>query len=227
MKYMRFFWRIKYKLTIILRKLTIDANLISGQVSMGSGTFVRGAYIRGKITIGEQCKINRCELSGKITIGDYTSIWGPNVVITSAIKGIQIGKFCSIARNVTIQEFNHNLSRFSTYNINRNILGTDVSDNISKGDIIIGNDVWIGASSTIVSGVKIGHGAVIAANSVVTKDVLPYSIVAGNPAKHIRFRFEENKIAKLLDLAWWEWSPTEIKARINELDSVVVSNDKI
>jgi len=222
---MKFFLKVKYKLTIILRKLTVDANLISGQVYIGSGTFVRGAYLRGSINIGEQCKINRCELSGKITVGDYTSIWGPNVVITSAINSISIGRFCSIARNVTIQEFNHNLGRFSTYNVNRNILGTDVSDNISKGDIIIGSDVWIGASSTIVSGVKIGHGAVIAANSVVTKDVLPYSIVAGNPAKHIKFRFEESKIAKLLSLAWWEWGPSEIRARIDELDSVVVNND--
>jgi hypothetical protein len=80
-----------------------------------------------------------------------------------------------------------------------------------KGDIIIGNDVWIGAKSTIMSGVKIGHGAIVAAGAVVTKDVQPYSVVGGNPAKHIKFRFDEKQIEKLLEISWWDWEESKIK----------------
>jgi acetyltransferase-like isoleucine patch superfamily enzyme len=75
----------------------------------------------------------------------------------------------------------------------------------TKGDVLIGNDVWIGNSALILSGVKIGDGAVIGARSVITKDVAPYSIFAGNPAKFYRFRFDEEKIAELLKISWWEW----------------------
>jgi acetyltransferase-like isoleucine patch superfamily enzyme len=84
--------------------------------------------------------------------------------------------------------------------------------------IEIGNDVWIGARATILDGVKIGHGAIIAAGSIVTKDVLPYAIVAGVPAKLIRFRFDTKKIDALLELAWWQLPITEIKLRIEELN---------
>jgi serine acetyltransferase len=80
-----------------------------------------------------------------------------------------------------------------------------------KGDIIIGNDVWIGAKSTIMSGVKIGDGAVIGSGSVVAKDVPPYAIVVGNPAKVIKYRFDEQQIENLLEIAWWNWPEHKIK----------------
>ena len=80
-----------------------------------------------------------------------------------------------------------------------------------KGDIIVGNDVWIGAKSTIMSGIKIGDGVIVAAGAVVTKDVEPYSIVGGNPAKHLKYRFEEQQIKDLLDIAWWNWEESKIK----------------
>ena len=80
-----------------------------------------------------------------------------------------------------------------------------------KGDITIGSDVWIGAKSTIMSGVRIGHGSIVAAGSLVTKDVEPYSVVGGNPAKHLKYRFEDQQIIDLLDIAWWDWTETKIK----------------
>lgn len=80
----------------------------------------------------------------------------------------------------------------------------------SKGDIVIGNDVWIGNSVTIMQGVKIGDGAIIGTNALVSKDVEPYTIVGGNPAKVIRKRFDEETIHFLLDLAWWNWSIEKI-----------------
>jgi serine acetyltransferase len=80
-----------------------------------------------------------------------------------------------------------------------------------KGDIIIQNDVWIGAKSTIMSGVKISNGSIVGAGSVVTKDVPPYAIVAGNPAKIVKSRFTEEQIEKLLTIAWWNWDEQKIR----------------
>jgi acetyltransferase-like isoleucine patch superfamily enzyme len=80
-----------------------------------------------------------------------------------------------------------------------------------KGDIIIENDVWIGSTATIMSAVKISNGAVVGAGSVVTKDVPPYAIVAGNPAKVVKYRFTEEQIEKLLSIAWWDWEEQKIR----------------
>ena len=128
-----------------------------------------------------------------------------------------IGKFCSIAcgAKFLMRSANHSLASLSTYPfpIFYEEWGLDVRDITAawtpKGDIVIGNDVWIGANVTIVNGVTIGDGAVIGANSIVTKDIPPYSIYGGVPAKCIRMRFEQNQIDFLLKLKWWnmdeEW----------------------
>jgi acetyltransferase-like isoleucine patch superfamily enzyme len=80
----------------------------------------------------------------------------------------------------------------------------------TKGDVIIGSDVWLGANATILSGVSIGHGAVVACGALVTKNVKPYEVVAGNPARHIRFRFSDDDVEKLLEISWWEWDVKEV-----------------
>ena len=80
-----------------------------------------------------------------------------------------------------------------------------------KGDIKVGNDVWIGATSTIMSGITIGDGAIIGAGSMVTKDVPPFAIVAGNPSKIVKYRFTEEQIEKLLQISWWDWEEDKIK----------------
>jgi serine acetyltransferase len=91
-----------------------------------------------------------------------------------------------------------------------------------KGDIIIGNDVWIGAKATIMSGITIGDGAIVAAGSVVVKDVEPYSMVGGNPAKHLKFRFTEKQIDDLLKISWWNWTEDRIKS-----DAMMMWSDSI
>ena len=90
-----------------------------------------------------------------------------------------------------------------------------------KGDIIIQNDVWIGAKSTVMSGVKISNGAIVGACSVVTKDVPPFAIVAGNPAKVVKYRFTEEQIEKLLSIAWWNWD----EQKINDNTHLLCSNN--
>ena len=90
------------------------------------------------------------------------------------------------------------------------ILDYGIQDHYSKGNIEIGNDVWIGSDAKFLSGVKVGDGAVIAANSVVVKDVEPYAIYGGNPARLIRYRFSNEEIAKLMEMKWWDWNIDKI-----------------
>lgn len=144
----------------------------------------------------------------KYNIGNYT--YGkPKIYAESSL--FSLGKFCSIADGVTIYAGGeHNYNWISTYNF-YNKFGTK-SCTTSKGKVIIGNDVWLADGVLVLSGVTIGDGAVVAARSVVTKDVKPYEIVGGNPAKHIKFRFTEEQINALLKIKWWDWNIEKIKS---------------
>ena len=108
---------------------------------------------------------------------------------------------------------NHNFKNITTY------IFKDSTKLLTNGDIIVGHDVWIGYGSTIMSGVTIGDGAVIAAGSLVTKNVDPYSIVGGNPAKEIKKRFNQEDIHALLNIKWWNWPSHKIKENIETLTS--------
>lgn len=156
--------------------------------------------------------LNSLECSGKVNIGRYSAINGPGTRIVSKINDVIIGNFCSIASNVVIQEYYHNFNHLTSYFINRNIFNKSIEHDIfSKGSIIIQDDVWIGSNSVILSGVTIGRGAIIGAGSIVTKDVAPYSIVAGNPAKEIRKRFSDDTIKIIEKSNWWEWDTKKLK----------------
>lgn len=182
-------------------------------MKVGDQVVILGSQLNGNIQIGEGGKLNEVFLNGDITIGKYTSLWGPNLDIFQSIHKVNIGSYCSIARNTSIQEFNHDYERATTYFVNKNVLGNKgITETISVGEVNIGNDVWIGAHSVILTGVTIGDGAVIAANSVVTKDIPPYAIVGGTPAKILKYRFSETIIEKLLRLKWWEWTLEEMQA---------------
>jgi len=171
-------------------------------------TFFKGnVRISGKFTCGEGCKfLEEIMISGKVELGRYVSINGPNTDIISLIHPVTVGSFTSIARNVSIQEFNHNYSNLTTYHIHQNVFKESrLKDVSSNGPIHIGNDVWIGAHCVILSGVTIGDGAVIAANSVVTKDIPPFAIAGGIPAKVLKYRFSEERIAEISAMKWWDW----------------------
>jgi acetyltransferase-like isoleucine patch superfamily enzyme len=142
-----------------------------------------------------------------------------NIISWSDEYKIHVGKYCSIGRDCNFfLHANHRSDWITTSSqlwgpVTNEIakLHMEMGHPSCKGDITIGNDVWIGAKSTIMSGVKIGHGAVVAAGALVTKDVEPYSVVGGNPAKHLKYRFEEQQIKDLLDIAWWDWEESKIK----------------
>jgi acetyltransferase-like isoleucine patch superfamily enzyme len=130
---------------------------------------------------------------------------------------LKIGSFCCFAEGVTILlGGEHSPDWVTTYNFDllydefRDVVGRSYT----KGPVVIGNDVWIGQDAFILSGVTIGDGAVIGARCVVAKNVAPYSIVVGNPAREIRKRFDDDTIAKLLNIKWWNWSIQRIKENL-------------
>lgn len=155
-------------------------------------------------------------------IGDHT--YGkPHVYDWEEGTKLVIGKFTSIADEVTILlGGNHHSDWTAMYPFSALPEVWPQAAGVtghpwSKGDVGIGNDVWIGNGATILSGVTIGDGAVIAARAVVVKDVEPYSIVGGNPAKHLRYRFSEQQIAELREIAWWNWSDDKIRSNMTLL----------
>lgn len=157
--------------------------------------------------IDSRAKINRfCKILST-NIGKYTYV-SPNTTIAHC----DIGQFCSISSNCLIGMATHSINYISTspiFTAKKNSTGfvwttDDVFEEYKK--TIIGNDVWIGTNVIIIGGVSIGDGAVIGAGAVVTKNVPPYAVVGGIPAKIIRYRFEENVIKKLQEIKWWNFS---------------------
>ena len=153
-----------------------------------------------------------------------------NPIILDWIEGttLKIGKYCSIAKGVTILlGGNHHYNWISSYPFKSkfNIKTKDHlnMDHYSNGDVEILNDVWIGRNSLILSGIKIGNGVVIGAGSVVTANIPDYAIVAGNPAKIIRMRFDNEIINKLLIIKWWDWPEDQI---LNEAELLMSDNFK-
>lgn len=152
-----------------------------------------------------------------MVIGEYTYGW-QNITILFGGQGTElyIGKYCSIAEQVTVMlHGNHHIDWISTYPFNVISwpdLGASADQNSSKGNVVIGNDVWLGREVLLMSGIKIADGAVIAARSVVTKDVGPYEIWAGNPARFKRQRFSQADIDWLLQVQWWNWTDAKVHA---------------
>jgi virginiamycin A acetyltransferase len=138
---------------------------------------------------------------------------------------LTIGPFCALAHGVRIfmNGGTHAMRGFSTYPFN--IFGAGWEEGFdpatwaaeNRGDTVIGPDVWIGDGATIMPGVTIGAGAIVAALSVVTRDVAPYAIVAGNPAREVRRRFDEGTVARLLDTAWWDWDAAKVTRNLNAI----------
>jgi len=185
--------------------------------------------------LNQICFIKNTVKNPNIEIGDYTYYDDPedsenferNVLYHFDFIGdkLKIGKFCSIAKNVKfiMNGGSHRIDTFSSYPFP--IFGSSWAEALkdvrlgapSKGDTVVGNDVWLGREAVVMPGVHIGDGAVIAAEAVVTSNVPPYSIYGGNPAKLIRKRFSEDVINALLELQWWNWPYEKITRNLRAI----------
>lgn len=156
---------------------------------------------------GKNAVPDRCNFSGTINIG-YATTLGYNNFLGGDIT---IGKYCQVGADVAIHTTNHPISYMSTY-INNNLFDGELKKMKETKKVIIGNDVWIGHNVIIVGNVTIGNGAVLAAGAVVTKDVSPYTIVAGVPAKSVRKRFSDSIIQEIEALRWWDMTEKELES---------------
>lgn len=157
-------------------------------------------------------------VAGDVKIGDYSYINS-----NSYIENCDIGKLCSISSGVYISPFEHNYNFKTTHPFLHNKVYGFIKDNpkLNREKVIIGNDVLISLNVIIIEGIKIGNGAVIGAGAVVTKDVRPYEIVGGVPARHIKFRFDFDIINELESEKFWDWDKDKIIRNIDYLKNEV------
>jgi len=169
-----------------------------------------------------------------IHTGQHSTIDQDHEVFDAFVEQeIYIGKFCQIGPKVVFcGAINHNwvgnkkaVSIFSFDN-QWHISGLFPSLTVSRGPIVIGNDVWVGRGAFILDGVNIGDGAIVGAMSVVAKDVPPYAVVVGNPARVVHYRYSEDQIKKLLEIKWWLWNDAVIEERIKDFTNIDVFLEK-
>ena len=202
--------------------MTISENKIYPRTGDTQTVYLKNVITESGIEIGDYTMYNDF-------VNDPRDFEKNNVLYRYPINGdkLKVGKFCSIAcgAKFLFTSANHTMHSISTYPfpIFFEEWGLDVTNITSawdnKGDIVIGNDVWIGYEAIVLSGVTIGDGAIIGTRAVVTKDVPPYTIVGGIPAKPIRKRFSDEVISKLLELQWWNWPENRIKENMDVIQS--------
>lgn len=203
----------------MIKKLGPDPNAVFPNPSIKSVCYIKNVVTRPNIEVGEYTyydDIDGAERFEERVTHHYPFI-GDKLVI---------GKFCAIGRGVefVMNGANHRMCSVTTYPFN--IMGggwekcTPRLDDLPlKGDTVVGNDVWFGQNVTVMPGVHIGDGAIIAANSVVASDIPPYCVAGGNPCRIIRKRFDDELIDYLLELKWWDWPPEKIMRNLEKLCS--------
>jgi phosphonate metabolism protein (transferase hexapeptide repeat family) len=177
------------------------------------------ASLRGVI-LGRYTEIKERVQFWESELGDYSYIERHGEVIYASI-----GKFCAIASDVRINALNHPIERISqhkfTYRPNEYFTGAKIDkayrESRQRERVEIGHDVWIGHGAIILPGVRIGHGAVVAAGAVVTRDVEPYAIVAGVPARFLRWRFAPDVSSRIIALAWWDWDHERLAGAVGDM----------
>jgi acetyltransferase-like isoleucine patch superfamily enzyme len=175
-------------------KVAKNANIHYAKIDFeGNNTIAGGTKISGNLSLGKGSTIGQnCNINGDISIG----------------------KFCQLGAYIGIYSTNHPTNYITSFT-SKDFLDGVLIANTQRGKVIIGNDVWVGHGAIILKDVTIGDGAIVSAGAVVTKDVLPYAIVGGVPAKILKFRFDDDVIKKLLEIKWWEKDNNWLKNNIS------------
>ena len=212
----------------------ISNSSVASSSKIHSSSSVTSSKIEEFTTIRKNVSIENCSIAcyclimdgcyfHKTILGDYSYSNMHTTILRS-----EIGKFCSIASHVFIGPTSHPLDKISTHpflffkNVG-NLIDEDEQKVVDKREgtlTKIGNDVWIGQGATIMPGITIGDGAIVGARSVVTKDVEPYSIVMGLPAKRTMYRFDKEIVDRLTTIEWWNWNRSKIKENIKEFSNI-------
>jgi phosphonate metabolism protein (transferase hexapeptide repeat family) len=176
-------------------------------------------------TLGQFTDVAERVILAECDVGDFTYIERHVEAIYTTI-----GKFCAIAADTRLNALNHPMDRVSqhkiTYRPNEYFVFAKVDkafrEKRQQSRVVIGNDVWIGHGAIVLPGIAIGHGAVVAAGAVVTKDVEPYAIAAGVPAKRIKWRFRKSIRARIIKLGWWDWEQERLMAALADMQALSV-----
>ncbi len=200
-----------------------DVKIVKSQIgehcTIGDNSNILESILDEYVSINRNCVLDNAEMG----IGSYIN---QNTVLKHAV----IGKFCCISWNVTLyggSSHNYNSpSMYTSYHW-KHIFGSSIQSSIEKEKTRIGNDVWIGNGAIVINGVTVGDGAIIGAGAVITKDVPPYSVVGGVPAKVLRMRFDANEIERLLKISWWKWPMDIIKANESLLRITALSEESL
>lgn len=210
---------------------TIKNSLIANTAKIYKDIKIIDSNIGEYTTIGDFSNLLKCQIDDYVAINrhcilDHSDMGlGSYINHNTTLKHTVVGKFCCISWDVCLYGgSSHDYSTPSMYTSYhwKTIFGSTIDKSLDKAKTQIGNDVWIGNGAIVINGVKVGDGAIIGAGAVVTKDVPPYSIVVGVPARVIRKRFDDNTIERLLNVKWWNWpletiAQHEALLRINSL----------
>jgi|SRR5690554_2375530 len=200
----------------------LNSNISNEKVNIYRSVRIVESVVENNCVIGDFSRLTNSKLNGFNRVDRnslvYFSELGKATYLgsNSVIMHTDIGKFCSLSWGITIGPANHDYNKLTTHDFvynnfyDLNPTSEPVYNRFSKRTVI-GNDVWVGTGVTIANGIKIGDGAVIGANTIVTKDVEPYSIIIGNPGRVLKKRFTETQINELLELKWWDLPMNTIK----------------